>query len=151
SSAPICGGRPHPSKAKTNSEASIVTWAVRLMVAAPGWSPRTSVRVPERPGWGPEPVPHCPHPGPLGLFVPSIITANDLAIIASGQADPGPRIDRLFDESHRAVAEQHVATAGVVGVHLIGVAERVVRCVDDHLGVVVDIGAAVAADQVSAA
>ena len=39
----------------------------------------------------------------------------------------------------------------VLGVHLVGVAEWVIGRVDDHLGMVVDVGAAVDSDQVASA
>src|SRR5262249_24639293 len=80
----------------------------------------------------------------------SIVPVDGFPAVAGGQGDPGERVDRLTYEADGAVAKQHVAAAGVFGVHLVGVAERVVGGVDDDLRVVVGVGAAVDADEAAA-
>src|SRR3954452_1844757 len=84
-------------------------------------------------------------------WISSVVAADDFTLVAGGKRDPGPRVDAPLDEPDRAVAHQDVAAVAVLGVHLVGVAERVVRGVDDHLRMVVDVGAAVAADHVPTA
>ena len=57
----------------------------------------------------------------------------------------------LLDPLHRAIAKKDVAAVFVVRIHLVGMAERVVGRVNDHLWMIVNVGPAMAANQISAA
>src|SRR5947209_3721997 len=47
-------------------------------------------------------------------LVRRLVVARDLAAVAGAEGAPGRRLDRVADETHRAVHEEHVDTARVV-------------------------------------
>src|SRR5262245_40707852 len=77
----------------------------------------------------------------------SVVAIDHLPAVTRGHRDPGVWVDERGDEPHRPVAEEDVAAVAVLAPHLVGVAERVVRGVDDDLRMVVRVRPAVDADQ----
>ena len=76
-----------------------------------------------------------------------------IAHVHRREGPPGVAVDEGADEPHGTIPKQHIAAAAtcMLRVHLVGVSEGIVRCVDDDVRMVVDVGPAVDADDASAA
>src|SRR6056297_1065517 len=77
--------------------------------------------IPSARGQTPRPTPSTRRPGwdwsrELSKISRSILVGrDDLAVVDRGQGIPGQVADRVLDEPDRAVAQNHVHPAGVVG------------------------------------
>src|SRR5436190_2640609 len=81
----------------------------------------------------------------------SSVDNGHLPDVARRKGHEGVAVHEGAHVADRAIAHQNIAAGSVLAPHFIRVAEGIIGAVDDDLGVVVRIGAAVCADEAASA